>query len=99
MNNGRSVGGICTHVQRNQPNDIIKYIVDAATTKYEREREREGEKTLNMIRLLCTASDRMEVWLSSDDAIRVKRLHENIRSLTGKIASLFLYSIFFSIRP
>jgi hypothetical protein len=40
MNNGRWVGGICTHVQRNQPNDIIKYIVDAATTKYERERGR-----------------------------------------------------------
>lgn len=25
-------------VQRNHPNDIIKYIVDAVTTKYDRER-------------------------------------------------------------
>jgi hypothetical protein len=34
------VGGICGHVQRNQPNDIIKYIVDAAAaTKYEREKK------------------------------------------------------------
>ena len=48
-----------------------------------------------MIRLLCTASDRMEVWLSSDDAIRVKRLHENIRSLTSKIASIFYIQYFF----
>ena len=87
------------HVQRNQPHDIIKYIADsaaAATTKCERKRERE-RKTLNMIRLLCTASDRMEVWLSSDDAIRVKRLHENIRSVTIKIASSFFGSVFFSI--
>jgi hypothetical protein len=82
------------HVQRNQPHDIIKYIVDAVTTKYARDKERERrKKTLNMIRLLCTASDRMEVWLSTDDAIRVKRLHENIRSLTIKIASLFIFYI------
>lgn len=87
------------HVQCNQPHDIIKYIVDAVTTKYERDRERREreKKTLNMIRLLCTASDRMEVWLNRDDAIRVKRLHENIRSMTIKIASLlfFIQSVFF----
>lgn len=88
------------HVQCNQPHDIIKYIVDAVTTKYERERKRRGEKTLNMIRLLCTASDRMEVWLNRDDAIRVKRLHENIRSLAIKIASLLFFTqSVFSIRP
>lgn len=34
----------------------------------------------------------MEVWLNRDDAIRVKRLHENIRSMTIKIASLFFSS-------
>lgn len=33
------MGGICMPVQRNHPNDIIKYIVDAVTTKYDRERE------------------------------------------------------------
>jgi len=32
------MGGICMPVQRNHPNDIIKYIVDAVTTKYDRER-------------------------------------------------------------
>lgn len=77
------------HVQRNQPHDIIKYIVNAATTTTAintRERER---ATLKMIRLLCTASDRMEVWLSSDDAIRVKRWHDSIRSSTIKTASHF----------
>lgn len=91
------------HVQCNQPHDIIKYIVDAVTTKYERDREKKKKrerKTLNMIRLLCTASDRMEVWLNRDDAIRVKRLHENIRSMTIKIASrLFFTQSVFSIRP
>lgn len=87
-------------VQRNQPHDIIKYIVDAVTTKYESGERKRQKKTLNMIRLLCTASDRMEVWMNSDDAIRVKRLHENIRSLICYIGTFFfLYSIFFSIRP
>jgi len=34
------------HVQRNQPHDIIKYIVDAVTTKYARDKER-GRKKLS----------------------------------------------------
>jgi hypothetical protein len=54
MNNG-GWSEIYMHGQRNQPHDIIKYIVVAAAmTKRETEkgREREREKTLNMIRLL-----------------------------------------------
>jgi len=52
-----------------------------------------------MIRLLCTASDRMEAWLNNDDAIRAKRLHEKICSRTSNIASfIFIFNIF-SIRP
>jgi hypothetical protein len=85
------------HVQRNQPHDIIKYIVDAATTKCKRGEARES---LNMIRLLCTARKRMEVWLSSDDAIMVKRLDESIRSLLIGVATFFLFDhSFFPIRP
>ena len=33
------------HAQRNQPHDIIKYIVDAVLTKYDTEREREEENS------------------------------------------------------
>ena len=50
-----------------------------------------------MIRLLCTARKRMEVWLNSDDAIRVSRMYENIRSLVIEIATFFCSLTNFSL--
>ncbi len=50
------------------------------------------KKALNMIRLLLTANDRMDVWLSNDNKIRVNRKHLFFSLLNLQTIELFFFS-------